>query len=110
MPATAGGAGLTEAPRGSLGHWIRIEDGKIARYQVITPTAWNASPCDDSDQHGPIERALISTPIADTKQPIEALRVVHSFDPCLACSVHLVRPKRDAGRRPITDQSFRVRH
>ncbi|HPD32047.1 MAG TPA: nickel-dependent hydrogenase large subunit [Phycisphaerae bacterium] len=96
VPASAGGVGLTEAPRGALGHWIRIEDRKIARYQVITPTAWNASPRDDANQPGPIEQALIGTPIADTSRPIEALRVIHSFDPCLACSVHLVRPKQGA--------------
>jgi hydrogenase large subunit len=86
------GIGLTEAPRGALGHWITIQNRKIDRYQVITPTNWNASPKDDSDQHGPIEQALIGTPVADINQPIEILRVVHSFDPCLACSVHMLRP------------------
>lgn len=105
IPTTAGGVGLTEAPRGALGHWIRIEDGKIARYQVITPTAWNASPRDDADQPGPIEQALVGTPIADTSQPIEALRVVHSFDPCLACSVHLARPGQGAGHKPVARHS-----
>lgn len=88
IPATGTGIGLTEAPRGALGHWIHIENTRIARYQVITPTAWNASPRDDADQPGPIEQALIGTPILDRNEPIEALRVVHSFDPCLACAVH----------------------
>ncbi|MHC4637246.1 MAG: nickel-dependent hydrogenase large subunit [Planctomycetota bacterium] len=87
------GIGLTEAPRGALGHWITTtRRGKIDRYQVITPTNWNASPKDDSDQNGPIEQALINTPVTDLDNPIEVLRVVHSFDPCLACSVHMVRP------------------
>ncbi len=87
------GIGLTEAPRGALGHWITTtRRGKIDRYQIITPTNWNASPKDDLDQNGPIEQALIGTPVADETQPIEVLRVVHSFDPCLACSVHMVRP------------------
>ncbi|MHC4656849.1 MAG: nickel-dependent hydrogenase large subunit, partial [Planctomycetota bacterium] len=83
------GIGLTEAPRGALGHWITTtRRGKIDRYQVITPTNWNASPKDDLDQNGPIEQALIDTPVADMDNPLEVLRVVHSFDPCLACSVH----------------------
>lgn len=109
IPTTAGGVGLTDAPRGALGHWIRIEDGKIARYQVITPTAWNASPRDDANQPGPIEQALIGTPIADTSQPIEALRVVHSFDPCLACSVHLVRPRHSPKHKPAASLRRHVR-
>lgn len=92
IPTEASGIGLTEAPRGALGHWIDIKRHKIARYQVITPTNWNASPKDDLGQNGPIEQALIGATIADTEQPIEILRIVHSFDPCLACSVHLVRP------------------
>jgi len=100
-PATsnASGFGLTEAPRGALGHWIDITDGRISRYQVITPTAWNVSPRDDRDQPGPMEQALIGTPVADPARPIEVLRVVHSFDPCLACSVHMLRP--DDKRGPL---------
>jgi len=94
-PASGSGMGLTEAPRGALGHWIDIADSRIASYQVVTPTNWNASPRDDADppQPGPIEQALVGTPVADIDQPIEPLRVVHSFDPCLACSVHVVRPR-----------------
>jgi hydrogenase large subunit len=91
-PASAVGNGLTEAPRGALGHWLQIANQKISRYQIITPTNWNCSPMDDMGQHGPVEQALIGTPIADLNQPIEVLRVVHSFDPCLSCSVHMVRP------------------
>lgn len=94
VPVSGSGIGLTEAPRGALGHWIDIADSKIDRYQVVTPTNWNASPKDDFEQHGPIEQALIGTPIADLSQPIEVLRVIHSFDPCLSCAVHLLRPDR----------------
>lgn len=75
-----------------MGHWVDIADKKISRYQVITPTAWNASPKDDAGQNGPIEQALLGTPVGDVNQPIEVLRVIHSFDPCLACSVHMLRP------------------
>ncbi len=90
------GEGLTEAPRGALGHWISIDsESKTEHYQVITPTAWNASPKDDMDQRGPIEQALIGTPVADIDQPVEILRVIHSFDPCLACSVHMLRPDKN---------------
>ena len=95
VPKTASGIGLTEAPRGALGHWISIGSRKISRYQVVTPTNWNASPMDDLGQKGPIEQALIGTPVVDVGQPIEVLRVVHSFDPCLACSVHMLRPGQE---------------
>ncbi|MGV7223464.1 MAG: nickel-dependent hydrogenase large subunit [Nitrospinales bacterium] len=86
------GVGLTEAPRGALGHWIQISNGKIDNYQVITPTCWNSSPMDDGNVHGPMEQALIGTPIMNADQPIEALRVIHSFDPCLSCAVHILKP------------------
>ncbi len=99
IPQQASGIGLTEAPRGALGHWMTITNGTISRYQVITPTAWNASPRDDANQLGPIEAALLGTPVADVDQPIEVLRVVHTFDPCLACAVHMVRPG-ERRRRP----------
>jgi len=97
-PSNATGVGLTEAPRGALGHWLQIAGGKVSRYQIVTPTAWNASPMDDAGRHGPIEQALIGTPVADPNQPIELLRVVHSFDPCLSCSVHMSRPGDKARR------------
>lgn len=90
------GAGLIEAPRGALGHWVEIDGrGRISRYQVITPSCWNASPRDDAGVKGPIEQALIGTPIQDESKPIEALRVIHSFDPCLACAVHVMRPSQE---------------
>jgi len=90
IPVVAEGAGLTEAPRGSLGHWMKIKDKRIDRYQVITPTAWNASPKDDKDQPGPVEQALIGTKVKDKNNPFELVRIVRAFDPCLACSVHLL--------------------
>ena len=96
VPESAEGAGLAEAPRGSVGHWLRIEGKKIANYQIITPTNWNASPRDDRGNPGPVEQALIGTPVADPGNPIEVVRVVRSFDPCLACAVHLVTA--DGGR------------
>jgi hydrogenase large subunit len=92
IPTSAASYGLTEAPRGALGHWLKITNGKIASYQVVTPTCWNASPEDSSGQSGPIEAALIGTPVKNIDQPIEVLRVIHSFDPCLSCAVHVMRP------------------
>lgn len=87
------GEGLTEAPRGALGHWVTINaSGTIDHYQVITPTCWNASPKDDLGVKGPLEQALVGTPIIDETRPIEAVRVIHSFDPCLSCAVHVMRP------------------
>ncbi|HUW50993.1 MAG TPA: nickel-dependent hydrogenase large subunit [Sulfuricella sp.] len=84
------GFGLVEAARGALGHWVEIRDGKIARYQIVTPTAWNGSPRDHAGVRGPWEEALIGTPIADIDNPVEAGHVVRSFDPCLVCTVHVV--------------------
>jgi [NiFe] hydrogenase large subunit/hydrogenase large subunit len=89
-PADATGAGFHEAPRGALGHWVHIKDGAIANYQCIVPSTWNAGPRDASDRRGPYEEALLGTPVADPEQPIEILRTVHSFDPCMACGVHVV--------------------
>ena len=86
--SSGAGIGLTEAPRGALAHWIQFADSSIQRYQVVTPTAWNGSPMDALGQKGPMEQALIGTPVRDRDEPLELLRVVHSFDPCLACSVH----------------------
>lgn len=95
IPDKSEGAGLTEAPRGSVGHWINIDEGKIARYQVITPTAWNASPKDDKGQPGAVEQALIGTKVKDKDNPFELVRIVRAFDPCLACSVHLLDAKQN---------------
>ena len=93
IPDTAEGMGLTEGPRGALGHWISIKGQKIDNYQCVVPTTWNCSPMDDKGQKGPCEQALIGCPVADPKNPIEPLRVVRSFDPCLACAIHLVDTK-----------------
>jgi hydrogenase large subunit len=91
-PAEAKGFGFTEAPRGSLGHWVHIKNGKIANYQAVVPSTWNASPKDGKGQHGAYEAALLGTPMADPKQPVEILRTIHSFDPCLACASHVLGP------------------
>ncbi|HZJ56291.1 MAG TPA: nickel-dependent hydrogenase large subunit [Myxococcaceae bacterium] len=93
-PKEAFGAGFHEAPRGSLGHWVHIKDGIIANYQCIVPSTWNAGPRDGSEKRGPYEAALLKTPVADPKQPLEILRTVHSFDPCMACGVHVVDVER----------------
>ena len=85
-------AGLTEAPRGALGHWLEVANRKIRRYQVVTPTCWNCSPRDTAGNRGPMEQGLIGTPVARVDQPIEVLRVIHSFDPCLDCATHVMRP------------------
>jgi len=90
IPEQSESVGLTEAPRGSLGHWMTVKDKKIDRYQVITPTAWNASPKDDKDQPGAVEQALTGTKVKDKDNPFELVRIVRAFDPCLACSVHLL--------------------
>ncbi len=83
------GVGFHEAPRGVLSHWSVIKDGKIANYQAVVPTTWNAAPRNEDDKIGPYEAALLGTPVADPERPLEVLRTVHSFDPCLACAVHL---------------------
>ncbi|MCP4710340.1 MAG: nickel-dependent hydrogenase large subunit [Planctomycetes bacterium] len=88
IPESAEGMGLTEAPRGALGHWLQIENQRIKRYQCIVPTSWNCSPRDDNSRPGAVEQALAGTPIANSEHPIEAVRVIRSFDPCLACAVH----------------------
>ena len=86
------GVGFHEAPRGVLSHWIVIRDGKIANYQAVVPSTWNAGPRDAKGQRGPYEASLVGTPVADAKLPLEALRTIHSFDPCLACAVHTHDP------------------
>jgi len=91
-PKEAKGAGFTEAPRGGLGHWIVIRDGKIANYQAVVPSTWNAGPRDPKGQDGAYEAALKGTQLADVKQPLEILRTIHSFDPCIACAVHVAGP------------------
>ena len=84
--------GFTEAPRGALGHWVHIENSKIASYQAVVPTTWNGSPRDPAGNVGAFEAALLGTPLANPNQPLEILRTLHSFDPCLACSTHVMAP------------------
>ena len=91
-PKEARGYGMTEAPRGGLGHWIQIVDGKIENYQAVVPTTWNGSPRDAANVRGPWEKALMGVPVADPTRPLEVLRTIHSFDPCMACAVHIVDP------------------
>ena len=91
-PKSAKGAGFTEAPRGALGHWVEIADGKIKSYQCIVPTTWNGSPRDAQGNIGAFEASLMDTPMADPEQPLEIIRTLHSFDPCLACSTHVMSP------------------
>jgi [NiFe] hydrogenase large subunit len=87
------GVGLTDVPRGALGHWIKMKDGKIENYQQVVPSTWNLGPRCDKGELGPVEESLIGTPVADPKKPLEILRTVHSFDPCIACAVHVIDPE-----------------
>ncbi len=84
------GAGMVDVPRGALGHWIKMKDGKIENYQMVVPSTWNLGPRCAKGKKGPVEEALIGTPIADPEKPLEVLRTVHSFDPCIACGVHVI--------------------
>jgi hydrogenase large subunit len=92
-PTSAKGVGMSEAPRGALAHWIVIQDKKIANYQLVVPSTWNASPRDAAGQRSAYESSLIGTPVADVERPLEIIRTIHSFDPCLACAVHLYDPQ-----------------
>jgi [NiFe] hydrogenase large subunit len=92
MPNSGMGVGLNDVPRGSLGHWVQIENKKIKNYQYVVPSTWNLCPRDAKGKLGPVEESLIGTPVADPKRPLEVLRTVHSFDPCIACGVHVIDP------------------
>lgn len=89
-PSEAAGVGFTEAPRGALGHWVKINNGQLSLYQAVVPSTWNASPIDGQGQRGPYEQSLVGVPMFDQQQPLEMLRIIHSFDPCLACAAHIV--------------------
>ncbi|MDM5270702.1 nickel-dependent hydrogenase large subunit [Sulfurovum sp. zt1-1] len=103
LPHEAKGRAFFEVPRGVLSHFVNIKDQKIANYQVIAPTTWNASPKDSNDQRGPYEEALIGIKIEDPSRPLEVLRVLHAFDPCLACAVHIIDTKgKELGKYKIT--------
>ena len=89
-PSHAEGFGYMEAPRGALGHWVVIDNGKIGNYQMVVPTTWNGSPRDHKGQAGAYEASLVGTPLAKPEWPLEILRTIHSFDPCMACAIHMV--------------------
>ena len=93
VSVSAKGRGMAEAPRGALGHWVRIEEGKVANYQAIVPSTWNAAPRDYKNRMGAYEASLIGTKVANPEQPLEIIRTIHSFDPCIACAVHVVDTK-----------------
>lgn len=88
--ASGTGIGFLEAPRGALGHWINIQSGSIAGYQMVVPTTWNLGPRCAGGIPGPLEQALVGLPVADPANPVEVLRVIHSYDPCVACGVHVI--------------------
>jgi len=92
IPEKCQGVGLNDVPRGALGHWVKVEGKKISNYQYVVPSTWNLGPRDGKGKLSPVEEALIGTPVADPKQPLEILRTVHSFDPCIACAVHVIDP------------------
>ena len=87
------GAGFFEAPRGALGHWVKVKDKKIENYQAVVPSTWNASPRCENKVRGQYEESLIGAPVPDPDNPINVVRVVRSFDPCLACAIHLIDPR-----------------
>jgi hydrogenase large subunit len=86
------GVGFHEAPRGTLSHWIVMRGGKVKNYQVLVPSTWNASPRDEKGLAGPYEAALVGNPVAQVDKPLELLRTIHSFDPCISCAVHTIDP------------------
>jgi hydrogenase large subunit len=87
------GVGTHEAPRGTLSHWVVVDNGKIKNYQAVVPSTWNASPRDSAGVPGPYEASLMHNPIADSEKPLEVLRTIHSFDPCMACACHTFDPE-----------------
>ena len=97
------GFGFHEAPRGVLSHWIVIDDNKIKNYQAVVPSTWNSGPRNQSDAMGPYEASLVGNPVADPDKPLEVMRTVHSFDPCLACAIHMT----DAKGQPIIQVKVR---
>ncbi len=103
-PKEAKGVGMSEAPRGALAHWIVIKDKKIENYQLVVPSTWNASPRDATGQRSAYEASLIGTPVHDTKQPLEIIRTIHSFDPCLACAVHLYEDGKEVSKQELAAQ------
>jgi Ni,Fe-hydrogenase I large subunit len=93
VPRSAAGFGVWDAPRGALGHWVSIQDHRIKNYQLVVPSTWNASPRDENEARGPYEQSLIGAPVPDVNNPINLVRIIRSFDPCLACGIHLIDPE-----------------
>jgi hydrogenase large subunit len=85
--------GVWDAPRGALGHWMEVKDHRIGNYQLVVPSTWNAGPRDENGVRGPYEASLIGAPVPDADNPINIVRIIRSFDPCLACAVHLIDPE-----------------
>jgi [NiFe] hydrogenase large subunit len=99
MPDEAEGVGYVNAPRGALSHWIKIKGGKIENFQLVVPSTWNFGPRCSNNKMSAVEEALIGTPIADAERPVEILRTVHSFDPCIACGVHVIDSRTNQVRK-----------
>ena len=91
------GAGFNEAPRGMLSHWVKIKNGVIENYSAVVPSTWTAGPRDDQGRQGPYEESLMNLPVARMEEPLEIIRSIHSFDPCIACAVHTVDPEGKEG-------------
>jgi len=108
-PKEAKGVGFYEAPRGGLSHWVVIKDGKVANYQAVVPTTWNACPRDDAAGHGAYEMSMMDTPVKIADKPLEIVKAVRSFDPCMACSTHLFNAKGEKIRVVTTDPYAGVR-
>ena len=102
-PKTGMGAGFYEAPRGALGHWVKVKDKKIDNYQCVVPSTWNASPRCEKKHRGPYEESLIGAPVPDPDNPINVVRIIRSFDPCLACAVHIIDPKTNELKKFIVE-------
>jgi hydrogenase large subunit len=102
-PASGMGVGFFEPPRGALGHWIKIKDKKIENYQAVVPSTWNASPRCEKGVRGQYEESLIGAPVPDTKNPINVVRIIRSFDPCLACAVHIIDPQSNKIRKFVIE-------
>ncbi|MRR36094.1 nickel-dependent hydrogenase large subunit, partial [bacterium] len=95
VPKSGKGRGLNEVPRGGLSHWIKIENSVISNYQAVVPSTWNSAPRNKAGKRGPYEEALVGLKVAKADQPLEIIRTIHSFDPCMACAVHVIRPGKD---------------
>ena len=105
-PATGQGHGFYDAPRGALGHWLSIKDSTIERYQIVVPSTWNASPRDEQGLRGPYEESLIGCPVPDEQNPINVVRIIRSFDPCLGCAVHLIDSRTNEIRNFCVDPTM----